>query len=182
MAYDSGRVEGLLVDAITLMAFKCFGERLSQDDARWLAQLGSVAEVHKRLKERLPVRRITPGIETTKEFQRHLAIIEIGASSLPSSEQRQLVDRLLTAEAKRQERAKREQAQTLNIERQIGQLAESTPRLRLFLRKARRLYAEQTGQLAVAIDDEQELNNATLRLNDVYASFFSRAVARVDAG
>jgi hypothetical protein len=172
---NSARINSLLGDAIALMMLRCFGQRLTEADSRYLAQLGSVKAVHAQMKDRMSVKRATPGVRSNEELQQRLALLEVGSSHLSAKEQRALFDKALAQEAE-QQRIKAASSETAaKIERLIRELSESTPELRSFLRDANRLYSAQKSKLSFAIVDPSYLSDAMAGLDEIYSRHIQRA-------
>jgi hypothetical protein len=172
---NSARINSLLSEAISLMMLRCFGQKLTEADSRYLAQLGSVKAVHAQMKDRMSVKRATPGVRSSEELQKRLALLDVGSSHLNAKEQRILFEKALAQEAERQrvEAASGETAAT--IERLIRELSESTPKLRSFLRQASRMYTTQKSKLCFDIAEPSQLANAMAGLDEIYSRHIQRA-------
>jgi hypothetical protein len=152
--------------------------RLSESDARILSQRETLKEIHDDLGRRLRIKRATPGVRSTDELQKRLAVIEVGMGEAGVSDGagKSLLDKAIEAERQQAQNVSKASDELRDIEREMKRMAEEMPSVRLFIRKATRLYAFQRSDLRRALNDSGAFHGAMGQLDDLFGRFLARAI------
>jgi hypothetical protein len=178
----SDRVLDLATEAVMTAMRRMFDRDASQSQVRELVRTTTVGRAIFLLKERLSVRRITPGAKLDNEAQMRLAISEIVAESRGvfdqgAGERSRYIEELISKEHKAAtaaEDVRRKGARLLEL---YGRLENLGYAQRTFTRKAARLRAEQIARLhSVLFTDENRHVEAVRKLDLLYERYLTRAL------
>lgn len=178
----SERVLDLATEAVITAIRRMFGRDASRSQVRELVRTTNVERAIFLLKERLSVRRSTPDLKFDSEAQMRLAISEIvaergGVFDQGQGERARYIEELISKERKiamAAEGIRRQSARLLELYRRLESLGYAQ---RTFLRKARRLRAEQMARLHSAlVTDEARHMEAVCKLDVLYEQYLSRAL------
>jgi hypothetical protein len=174
----SPRVRDLFGTAMRLAARVKLSVELTESDAHELAHLRRIETALMRLRERLTIRRVLPGIESDQRMQVRLAVYELAAEANGgTTAQVEIIRRAVQA-------AQAKAAETRSAEEKARELLElldksktSSPAQREFIRRVDRLRRRQLHQLRSVIFDQAALDHATCKLDEIYGRYVTAAMA-----